>query len=289
MGSDKEHDELEQDQDELEETPAAEGDEEPKGSAAPEAKKADDEDKTKQDDEVAKHKQMADQERANARRAREALDEARAEKEQLVEELAGVRGEMQQVQSQLKELLTTKEYKDLANLDPETTDVPDLVKAFQAATSKIAKLEQTNAEMTAFIQEQKSRQQTDRAQTARNQMLEEIYNACDEEFGARFRSAAILRADEMVANAEADAPKTVVQGLRLMRKAYAEVAGKHKAAQTPAKKKTVPTDTGLRGLSVTDLEDSDEFKPGTLDEVAADMKKKMKAGTWNRKAFAGPS
>lgn len=286
MGLENEQDELEQDIDETEETPALESDD-PKGSAAPKAK-ADGEGQTKQDDEVAKHKQMADQERANARRAREALDETRAEKEQLAEELTSVRGEMQKVQSQLKELLTTKEYKDLATLDPDTTDVPDLVKAFQAAIPKIQKLEQENAQMAAFIHEQKTRQQTDRAQTARDQMLEEIYSACDEEFGARFRNAAVQRADEMVANQEVDAPKTVVQGLRLMRKAYAEVAGQHKTKET-GRKKTVPTDTGLRGLSVTDLEDSDEFKTGTLDEVAADMRKKMKAGTWNRKAFAGPS
>jgi hypothetical protein len=70
-----------------------------------------------------------------------------------------------------------------------------------------------------------------------------------------------------------------------MRKAYAEVASKHKP-KSESPKKHVPTDTGLRGLSVTEIEDSEEFKPGTLDQVKADMAKKMKAGKYNAKAFS---
>lgn len=114
-------------------------------------------------------------------------------------------------------------------------------------------------------------------------VVDEILDACDEEFGAEFRRGAEALADDMVANCEVDRPRTPVQGLRLMRKAYAEVAARH--APRTNTKKTVPTDTGLRGLSVTDLDDSDEFKSGTLDEVVADVARKRRAGTWRAGVF----
>lgn len=242
------------------------------------------EDKAKQEAE-AKAKQQIDQERANAKRAREALEETRAENEQLVEELQSVRGELTSLKGQLKETLTAKEYKELADLDPEATDVPDLVKAFQKTTEKIHALELQNAKMQQFIESEQGRQRTSAAQNAQRATEEEIYSLCDEEFGAQFRTEAIRRADEMVDSGEVAQPKTVAQGIRLMRKAYAEVAGKHKPKEEPPKKH-VPTDTGLRGLSVTDLEDSEEFKSGPLDEVRKDMANKMKAGKWKRDAFA---
>jgi|GEM_PF-1123608 uncharacterized protein YhaN len=239
----------------------------------------------KQTDEAARHKQQADQERANARRARAALDEAQTENEQLAERLETTQAELAQMRTQLQEQLTATEFKQLADLDPDSTDVPDLVKAFQALTPKVRKLEEENAKMAAFIAEQRTRAQTTAQTEARQQREEELYGACDEEFGAQFRNEAIKLADSWVEDHQVDPPKTWVQGYRLMRKAYAEAAGKHKPGAAPAKKH-VPTDTGLRGLSVTEIEDSDEFKPGTLDEVRADMAKKMKAGTHNPKAFA---
>jgi hypothetical protein len=113
--------------------------------------------------------------------------------------------------------------------------------------------------------------------------IEEIYSACDEEFGGQFRNEAIARADELIGNYEVDRPKTAVQGLRLMRKVYAEVAAKHRPKEEPRPAARTP-----RELSVTALEDSEEFKPGPLDQVKADMAAKMEAGTWNREAFASP-
>ncbi|HPC93321.1 MAG TPA: hypothetical protein PLU87_00130 [Sedimentisphaerales bacterium] len=111
-------------------------------------------------------------------------------------------------------------------------------------------------------------------------VVAEILDACDEEFGAQFRREAEALADDMVANCETDSPHTPVEGLRLMRKAYAEVAARHRA-----KEKAVPTDSGPRGLSVTDLDDSDEFRSGTLDQVVADVARKRRAGTWRPGVF----
>lgn len=111
-------------------------------------------------------------------------------------------------------------------------------------------------------------------------MVAEILAACDEEFGVEFRQEAEALADDLVVNGDVDRPRTPVQGFALMRRAYAEVAAKHQSAQ-----KNVPADSGPRGLTVTDIEDTDEFKPGTLDQVAADIARRRQTGSWRSGAF----
>ena len=61
-------------------------------------------------------------------------------------------------------------------------------------------------------------------QEVRRRMEELIYLDCDKEFGARYRSAAMRRADELVVNREVDQPRTLAQGVDLVRRAYREVA-----------------------------------------------------------------
>jgi hypothetical protein len=241
--------------------------------------------KTKQPDVDPKIKQQIDQERANAKRAREALDAERAEKEQLAEQVAGLQSQLGAVQNQLKEQLTTKEYKDLANLDPDATEVPDLVRAHQALTQKAAILETRAQKAEQYILDQQQRERAAEELRRRDAQSEEIYADCDDEFGAQYRNAAIKLADQKVQDGEVELPRTVVQGARLMRHCYKEVSEGAKPKEDK-KKSSVPTDTGLRGLSVTDIQESKEFKPGSLDEVAKDMASKMKTGKWN-KAFAG--
>jgi hypothetical protein len=51
-----------------------------------------------------------------------------------------------------------------------------------------------------------------------------IYLDCDKEFGAQYRSAAMHRADELIANREVNKPRTLAQGVDLVRRAYREVA-----------------------------------------------------------------
>lgn len=116
----------------------------------------------------------------------------------------------------------------------------------------------------------------------RRREVAEIYAACDEEFGIEYRREATALADDLVVNYEVDKPKTPVQGLALMRKAYAEVAARHQAEQ-----KNVPADSGPRALSVTDLDDTEEYKPGTLDQVVEDVARRRKAGSWRPGAFDG--
>ncbi len=51
-----------------------------------------------------------------------------------------------------------------------------------------------------------------------------IYSDCDREFGAQYRRAAMRRADELIASREVDRPRTLAQGVDLVRRAYREVA-----------------------------------------------------------------
>jgi len=183
--------------------------------------------------------------------------------------------------------LTKKEYENLESLDPNTTDVPDAVKALQKLTAKVQEQQGLITKLQEHID---SQQKTDRERQltqARSAIEEEIYATCDEEFGAQFRNEAIKMADDLVDDGEAAQPKTQMQGYTLMRRCYAEVAKKH-AKPAPKTKETVPTDSGLRGLNHTEIGDSEEFKPGSLDQVKADIAKRMKTGKW-KKAFAGPS
>lgn len=112
-------------------------------------------------------------------------------------------------------------------------------------------------------------------------MKEEIYSLCDEEFGAQHRAEAIKLADERVAEFEVDRPRTPAAGLRLMQKVYAEVAAKHKPADEPEPRPAPQT------LTPATVARSRDHKPGTLDAVAADMGKRMKAGTWKPGPFDG--
>jgi hypothetical protein len=58
-------------------------------------------------------------------------------------------------------------------------------------------------------------------------MEELIYLDCDQEFGAQYRSAAMRRADELIANGEVPKPRTLAQGVDLVRRAYRDVAAEN--------------------------------------------------------------
>ncbi|HSW01323.1 MAG TPA: hypothetical protein VLI39_14200 [Sedimentisphaerales bacterium] len=100
------------------------------------------------------------------------------------------------------------------------------------------------------------------------QIVRDIYDACDEEFGGQHRAEAIRHANAMIEGYEADKPKTEIDAYKIMRQAYREVAAKEAARNEPASRKP--------GAA----ERSKPFKPGTPEQVRADMK----AGTY--KPFA---
>jgi len=64
-------------------------------------------------------------------------------------------------------------------------------------------------------------------QEVQRRMEELIYLDCDKEFGAQYRCAATRRADELVANRQVARPRTLAQGVDLVRRAYREVAAEN--------------------------------------------------------------
>jgi len=160
-------------------------------------------------------------------------------------------------------------------LDPDTTDVPDVIRAHQSLADRVERIQENTRDVQNYIQSTQAQQQQQAQQQAHRDLVEEIYTACDDEHGAQHREAAIQLADSKVGSGEADKPDNAAAGLRLMQKCYAEVAAKTKAAAPP------------RELNPQSVRGSTDFKPGTLDEVVKDMKTKMAAGKWKR-AFGDP-
>jgi hypothetical protein len=91
-------------------------------------------------------------------------------------------------------------------------DAPEQKKADAAARSRI------RAALWNVIRDANDLQEVHR------RVEELIYLDCDKEFGAQYRSAAMRRADELIANREVDKPRTLAQGVDLVRRAYREVA-----------------------------------------------------------------
>lgn len=231
------------------------------------------------DTEYEKQQQQLDQERANNRRLREALETATGERDELQEQLTGLQGEVADLKGQIKQHVTAKEYQDLANLDPETTDVPDLVKALQANLKKTQGLEELLVAQQKRIQAFEQRDEQAQQVKAKNATVEAILQHCDEQYGAKYRNDAYAMANDLVENGEVEQPSNVLEGVKLMERCYREVKAKDKPKETHETKKTVPTDTGLRGLSLSQIEDTDdELGTGTIEEIKAKMLKQAKAG-----------
>ena len=264
---------------ELEVEPVPEAD--AKGSKSEEPS----EDETKQQD-YEKHQQALDQERANAKKARQRATEAEARAEKVGGQLQAVQDEMDLLKKELKGELSKKEFADVLKLDPDTTDVPEMVAAFQRLGQEVIDTKKKLTDYDDYIATQQKQSRT-KAQTKQHEtMVEQILSFCDEEYGAQYRNEAMAQADVLVADGDVTAPADYDGGIRLMRKAYKAVLKKHAAEKKPAQeKKTVPTDTGLRNASPLELIDSEEFKGGSIDEVRKDMSKKMKTGAW-KGAFA---
>lgn len=233
---------------------------------------------------LAKAEQQAQQERANARKARERLQQAESQLEQYQERTGQLEGRLGELEGKLKEELTKKQFSDLANLDPDTTDVPQLVNAYQGLVRKVQEQGVRMVAQEKFIGSLHAQSQQSQSAAQQQQTVNRILSKCDAEFGAQFRNEATKLADEWTDSGDEPQPTQPLDGYWLMQKAYAEVKRRHEAKEAQQKKTTVPTDTGLRGpASHVDL-GQDEFKPGSLDEVAEDLRRKMKAGTW-KKAF----
>lgn len=234
----------------------------PEGSEGkpPEVKEGD-KPELKEKEEFEKTRQRADQEAANARKAREELNEtqevletARSENESLKEKLA--EAESKAVQAGIKDV-------ELDESEYQGTDLA-LVRAIKILNQKIDVKDKKidNLEKKATGYEERERQE--QAKIARNSVYEELLSDLDGEYGADCRNDAVKKFDEL--GKKGDIPKgNPAKAARIMEKCYKEV----KTAKSKETKKSLPLDTGSGGGGAPNLSGF-KFKSGqSLDEAVA--------------------
>lgn len=204
--------------------------------------------------------QKADQEAANAKKAREQvetvtseLETSKAEVETLKEQLEAA--EAKAAQAGIKDV-------DLNEEDYQGTDLT-IVKAIKSINEKLAAKDKQldTLEKKATGYERQARE--DEAVVERNSIYEELLSGLDEEYGADCRNEALKRFSELTAAGEVPTRNTA-KATRIMERCYKEA----KAAKAEAKdKSSLSLDSGSGGGNAPNLAGV-EIKKGSLDDVA---------------------
>ena len=214
----------------------------------------------KDKEEFEKTRQRADQEAANARKAREelsatqeGLESTRTENETLKAKLAEAENKAAQAGIQDVEL-DESEYQgtDLALVK----SIKILNRKIDAKDKKIDKLEK---KATGYEEQDRK----DKAKLAQNSAYEELLTSLDKDYGADCRNEAVQKFQKMIDNGEV--PKgNPAKATRAMEKCYKEV----KTAKSGKKdKSSLPLDSGSGGGAAPNLSGF-KFKSGqSLDEA----------------------
>ena len=227
-----------------------EGNEGDGGSAIEDGEKAE----LENNEEFEKTRQRADQEAANAAKARERATQAESENETLKEQLVAAKAKADEAGIEDVELDESNyQDTDLALVK----SIKALNKKIDAKDSRIAGLEKKAAGYEEQLQKEAN-------ETARNSIYEGLLTDLDLEYGADCRNEAVNKFQTL--NTEGKVPKgNPTKATRIMEKCYKEV----KAAKAANKKdKPLSLDSGSGGGSALNLS-SVEIKEGSLDEVAA--------------------
>lgn len=214
-----------------------------------------------------KERQRADQAESMARKAKEeaeALSQSLAETTEKLNKLEEQQRQAQQEYQKAKD--------DFDVMDTLTVD-PAVIKNLQRLKDKVDKLENENKNLvskaTAYEEAENKRYQ----ESQKKQTIERILKPLDEEFGAKYRNEAMKLADDLVDTGKVKQPNDPLSAAELMRRCYKEIVAKNK----PKEKETVPSDSGVGGISHSEP----KKKPGTMQEVLADMRKNP--STWRGK------
>jgi len=207
-----------------------------------------------------KDRQQKDQLEATVRKMSERLSEAEEEKATLIEKLEKIEQAITQQQENAK---TDLEPVDDALVDPKVArnlqklaeQHKELAEAFKQQQQKIARYEQER-------QEYQQRQE-------QNARTEEILKPLDEEYGAKYRTAALKLAQELIDEGKQQPPPAHL-AYRYMENCYKAVKAKDEAAQV----KSIPTDSGFGGVPF----DASKIKSGSREDVLADIRKKGLTG-----------
>ena len=217
--------------------------------------------------EYTREQQRADQEAANARRARDEAQQYKSQLESMQQEQASLQGKLEELQAKAED-------RDLPNLDPEQFEGSDrtLVEAIKAleiqlkhSNQKIGKLEKTKDDLLAERREQESRD-------ARSRNYNELLEDLDEEYGAQYRNDAVKAFTTLAKKGEVPQNNSA-KAARLMEKCYKQ-AVKDAAEKKGKGGEDILRDTGAGGGGPS-MGGTLKLKPGSLEEVSAQITKKM--------------
>jgi len=219
-------------------------------------------------------------------KARQAQDQKLASVDKKVERLAG---NIESLGSQLEskdQTIAALQYQ-LAEKKAEKTSIADGLDADvhgEDMVSAIKGLEdRLDAEQQAKndVQEKLNRYESDRevtqAQTAQAEVREEILSDLDDDYGAKYRTEAVKRANAHVAETN-EVPENAIAARKLMKGFYRAVKAEDESKKG---KSTVQQDNNRGGLNFNEP----TGKEGDINTVLADMKK---SGKYKGAKLPGP-
>jgi len=226
-----------------------------------------DKDGLKDNPEFEKTRQRADQEAANARKAREELSETQTELETAQSENESLKEQLEKAESKAAQAGIMDV--ELDESQYQGTDLA-LVKSIkflkQNQEAKDKELEALKKKAAGY----EERDRKNQAKLAQNSAYEELLSELDGEYGADCHNEAVEKFQEMCSKGEV--PKgSPAKATRALEKCYKEVKAA-KSKESKDKDKSLSLDTGLGGGSSPNLSGV-EIKEGSLDEVDAQVSK----------------
>jgi len=203
-----------------------------------------------------KERQRADQAEANLRKSQAKQSESDIRSQQLEREVSDLKDKMNQIEA-VKGL-------DLADLDPDKADVPDVVKEY----AKISRaLKETTSKLTALEQKATKYEndaEFDRQEREKVGVIERICKPLDKKYGSSLRNEARKRAEAKVAE-RGFAPKDSLECYQMLEDEYIVLK-----AEASKEEKTAPSDNGRGGSKVSF---GDNITPGKLGDVMSQIRK----------------
>lgn len=204
---------------------------------------------------------------------RQQLDQERAVRQRLQEERDSLAGTLADNQTKVEALEgQLREFQQRLDIQPlnEEADIPDLVRQQTRLIEELNKarkeLTDTRRQVSKLENAQRIREEADRKQ----QIVDRVCGRLDRKYGSQFRNKAIHEAETMIQEGKLPQPTDALDVRDALEPIYERLAKEHNA-KAKGGKSSVPSDSGKGSLSSAAMDDIGE---GTLDEVAAKMRKK---------------
>lgn len=211
-----------------------------------------------------KTRQRADQEAANAKKAREELSETQTELETAQSETESLKAKLAEAETKAAQAGITEIKLDESEY--QGTDL-NLVRAIKSLKQELLASNKETKALKDKAAGYEDRDRKEQAKLAQNSNYEELLSDLDDEYGADCRNEALKKFNEMCKSGEV--PKgNPTKATRAMEKCYKEVKAKSKET----KKSSLSLDTGSGGGNTPNLTGSN-IKEGSLDDVDAQISK----------------